>query len=90
MAVAAPMDDVIAAVFLNLFFQPLARDTVRQKVGFDAAVRIDSFSNSRNNSCRSLRIANGREPCASPKTNSTRKDSFGWKSIGLVMGSAMS
>ena len=41
MPVAAPVDDVIAAVLFDLRLQSLARDAVRQEVGDDAAVGID-------------------------------------------------
>ena len=37
----APVDDVVAVVFLNLRLQPLASDAVREEVRDDAAVRVD-------------------------------------------------
>ena len=39
--VPAPVHDVVAAIFLDLRLQPLARDAVREEVGDDAALRID-------------------------------------------------
>ena len=43
MPVPAPVHDVVAAIFLDLRLQPLARDAVREEVGDDAALRIDSL-----------------------------------------------
>jgi hypothetical protein len=40
-SVPAPVHDVVAAIFLDLCLQPLARDAVREEVGDDAALRID-------------------------------------------------
>ena len=39
--VPAPVDDVVAAVFLDLRLQPLAGDAVGEEVGDDAALRVD-------------------------------------------------
>ena len=39
----APVDDVIAAVFFDLFLQPFACDAMGEEVGDDAALRVDVF-----------------------------------------------
>ena len=39
--VPAPVDDVVAAVLLDLCLQPLAGDAVGKEVGHDAALRVD-------------------------------------------------
>jgi hypothetical protein len=41
--VPAPVHNMVAAIFLDLCLQPLARDTVGEKVGDDTALRIDFF-----------------------------------------------
>ena len=41
MPVPAPVDDVVAAVLLDLRLQPLAGDAVGEEVGHDAALRVD-------------------------------------------------
>ena len=41
MPMPAPVHDMVAAVFLDLRQQPLARDAVREEVGNDTVLRID-------------------------------------------------
>ena len=88
--VPAPVDDVVAAVFLDLRLQPLARDAVREEVGDDAALRIDFlFKEPAQDPPLQPRRQRAR-PRASAKTNSTRRHSSLPRASGCVAGAAMS
>ena len=62
MPVSAPVDDVVAAIFLNLRLQTLARDAVREEVGDDAALRIDFLQRAGSNSPLQPRRQRARPP----------------------------
>jgi len=60
----APVDDVVAAVFLDLRLQPLAGDAVGKKVGDDAALRVDFLFEE---SVQQLSLQPGRQRARTPR-----------------------